>query len=149
VWQEVARKLGAFKSRSPSSALDDAYGTLKTRLDAVGARIAPGEQWSGAVFASGGRILGLDLFDRPSTLAKLWPKLIRAYAIDAFEKKNPATMSRRQVEDWVRGLSRCAVEVFSSPGLGADVRLEGDRRIAALLFVEEVPVHVEAFPDDD
>ena len=37
----------------------------------------------GAVFAYGGRVVGFDLFDRPGTLARLWGKLVRAYAIDA------------------------------------------------------------------
>ena len=149
VWREVERKLGAHRSPSPSHALHHAYESLGTRLDEVRERVRPGERWSGAVFAFGGAIVGLDLFDRPSTLTKLWSKLIRAYAIDSFEQKHTATVPRSQVEEWVRGLSRTAVEAFRPPGLGTDVRLEGDRLIGALLVVEETPVHLEVFADDD
>jgi tetratricopeptide (TPR) repeat protein len=148
VWREVTRKLGAHRSPSRSHALHHAYEATEARLDEVRERIRPDERWSGAVFAFGGAIVGLDLFDKPSTLTKLWPKLIRAYAIDSFEQEEAVAVSRGQVEEWVRGLSRTAVEAFRPPGLGTDIRLEGDRLIGALLMVEETPAHLEVFADE-
>ena len=143
------RKLKATETSSPSQALHQAYEKHRSRLDEIHKLIVPREAWSGVVFAFGGTIVGLDLFDRPATLTKLWPKLVRAYAIDAFEKKDSPAVPRGHVEDWVRGLSRTAVEEFRSPGLGTDVRLEGDRLVGAMLMVDETPVHLEAFTDDD
>ena len=49
----------------------------------------------------------------------------------------------------MRGVSQTAVESFASPGIGTDVRLEGDRLVGALLLVDDVPVHLEAFADDN
>lgn len=149
VWSEVARLLNLHGTRSRSQALHDAYEKVGDRLKQIRERIPVREHWQGAAFAFGGSIVGLDLFDQPATLAKLWPKLIGAYAIETPREKPRADVSREQVEDWVRSFSRSAVEAFPSPGLGTDVRLEGRRAIGAMLVVDERPLHLEVFADDE
>jgi tetratricopeptide (TPR) repeat protein len=149
VWMEVNRKLRAHDTESPSFALHEVYASHEVRLNDAFDHLAPGEGWSGAVFAFGGSIIGLDLFDKSSTLGKLWPKLVRAYAIDALEFERTGSVDRSQVEAWVRGVSRTAVESFASPGIGTDVRIEGDRLVGAMLLVDDVPVHLEVFADDN
>ena len=149
VWQEVARKLGHFKQRSPSGALHDAYESVEARLKRFHDDLTPGETWSGAVFCFGDSIVGADLFDKPSTLRLLWPKLVRAYAFDSLESERRGTVERSAVEEWMRGLSRTAVDSFPSAGLGTDVRLEGERLVGAMLLVGDVPVHVQAFADEN
>lgn len=149
VWQEVARKLLHFKHRSPSGALHDAYESQEGRLKRFHDDLTPGESWSGAVFCFGDAIVGADLFDKPATLHKLWPKLVRAYAFDALEGKRRGTAERAAVEEWLRGLSRTAVDSFPSAGIGTDVRLEGDRLVGAMLMVDDVAVHLQAFADEN
>jgi hypothetical protein len=100
------------------------------------------------VFAYGGKIVGFDLFDRPATLARLWEKLIRAYAIDARVAPHDAPqVSTALVREWLQTASAAREEVFKSAGLGEDVRLESPRLVAACLCVEDQPVHVEAFAE--
>jgi len=149
VWREVARKLGHFGHRSPSSALHDAYESSEARLKQFHDDLVPGESWSGAVFCFGDAIIGADLFDNASTLQSLWPKLVRAYAFDALEKGRDGTVERSAVEEWLSGLSRTAIDSFDSEGLGTDVRLEGDRLVGAMLLADDVPVHVQAFADEN
>jgi hypothetical protein len=101
------------------------------------------------VFVVNGRIAGMDLFDRPETFAKLWPKLIRAYAIDALEEaETKATATRQAVEEWLQKAASAKEEPFKSPGLGQDVRLKADKLVGAGLVVDEQPVHVEVFAED-
>jgi hypothetical protein len=149
VWREVDRKLAKMGSRSSSHALSQAYADLHARLDELLAQVRAPEDCSGAVFAFGGRIAGVDLFDQPVTLGKLWPKLVRAYAIDALE--DPATAEKRvtaeDVRRWLQSAGQARVEPFKSPGLGEDVRLEGANLVGAGLVVEEQPVHVELFAE--
>jgi tetratricopeptide (TPR) repeat protein len=149
VWHEVARKLRHFEHRSPSSALHDAYESAEARLKRFHDELTPGEGWSGALFCFGDSIVGADLFDKPSTLRLLWPKLVRAYAFDSLERERRGTVERSAVEEWLSGLSRTAVDSFPSEGVGTDVRLEGDRLVGALLLVDDVPVHVQAFADEN
>lgn len=149
VWNEVARKLRHFGHRSPSGALHDAYESVEARLKRFQDDLNPGESWCGAAFCFGNTIVGADLFDKPSTLRMLWPKLIRAYAFDALEGQLRGTVDRSAVEDWLSEFSRTAVDRFPSAGIGTDVRLEGNRLVGAMLLVDDVPVHVQAFADEN
>jgi hypothetical protein len=149
VWEEVGRKLDAMGSSSPSHALHQVYEDHERRLaDLLGQFKVP-EGHRGAAFVVAGRIAGVDLFDQPATLEKLWPKLIRGYALDALEPESPAPpASVESIGGWIRGAAAAQVEPFRSPGLGMDLRLSGAGLIGASLVVEDCPVHLELFPTD-
>jgi hypothetical protein len=151
VWQEVDRKLKAMASASPSAALSKAYEDHQQRLDAFVDQLPVPEGCHGAVFALGGRIAGMDLFDRPATLAKLWPKLIRAYAIDALEELDVPTVSidHAVVLQWLKTGEGAKAESYKSAGLGEDVRLEGKDMVGASLVLAGHPVHLELFPKEE
>jgi hypothetical protein len=101
---------------------------------------------SGAVFAYGGRIVGMDLFDQNSTFRKLWPKLIRSYAIDAMEEagESPA-LTPQSIRAWFKSASEAKSEKFRSPGLGDDVRLQTDDLVGSSLVLNDQPIHTEIF----
>jgi hypothetical protein len=150
VWSEVERKLAKLGSASPSHALHQAYLDYEDQLGDLGGRLRVPEGCHGAAFAHGGRVVGADLFDRPATLGRLWPKVLRAYALDALEDTaTPAApVAREAVRDWLRSAARAKAEPFKSPGLGYDIRLEGDGVVGAGLVVEDQPVHVELFVNE-
>jgi hypothetical protein len=147
VWSEVDRKLTETGSMSPTAYLDKAYEDTEPDLREVAGQLAVPEGACGAVFAFGGHIVGFDLFDRPATLARLWDKLVRAYAIDARVAPDAPRVGVDAVRDWLHGALAAKEEVFKSAGLGEDVRLESPGLVAACLRVEEQPVHVEAFAE--
>lgn len=145
VWREVDRKLAETGSGSDTAYLHKSYeDTMVLLTPTVEALPAP-EGAHGAVFAYGGKVVGFDLFDRPSTLARLWPKLVLAYASDARTAPDAVPLNVATVREWLSGASACREEVFPSPGLGEDVRLEGPALEAACLRVDGHPIHVEAF----
>lgn len=146
VWDEVASKIQRMQSSSPSSELHQVYRDRAKELDAILGGLAAPQDCNGAVFVSGNRILGLDLFDRPETLQKLWPKLLRGYAIDALEDTGrDVTVDEAEVREWLTSLSQAKVERFKSPGVGDDVRVESRHVHGGALLVEDHPVHVELF----
>jgi hypothetical protein len=144
VWREVDRKLSETQSFSGTSYLHKAYEDTEPQLKATTESLAVPEGASGVAFAIGGKIVGLDLFDRPPTLARLWPKLVRAYAIDA-RVGGEGKVSREAVAAWLGTAVTAKEETFRSAGMGDDVRLEAAELEAACLRVEAQPVHVEAF----
>jgi hypothetical protein len=149
VWAEVSRKLGALGSHSPSQALAQVYEDYQRRLNDLLARFHSREGQNGAAFVVSGRIAGVDLFDQPATLAKLWAKLIRAYALDAFEPAPAAPpVTSEAMSRWVRAAAGAQVEPFQSPGLGIDLRLSGAGFVGASLVVDDCPIHFELFPID-
>lgn len=145
VWQEVDRKLSQTRSDSPTRVLQEAYVSSEEGMSAAIAQLPAPEGACGAVFAYGGKVIGFDLFDRPATLAKLWPKLVRAYAIDAFTATPAQAVSRADVVAWLAAATAAKEEVFKSPGVGNDVRLESTALVGAGLVIEDRPVHVEVF----
>jgi hypothetical protein len=145
VWEEVDRKLTESCSVSQTHLLQTAYEDTERVLAETAGQLAAPEGASGAAFAYGGRIVGFDLFDQPATLTRLWPKLLRAYAIDAQYARDRTPVTRDAVEAWLRGADQAKEEVFKSPGVGNDVRMEGPQLVGAGLLVEDQPVHVEVF----
>jgi hypothetical protein len=150
VWKEVGRKLGAMGSVSPTAALHQAYADHRQRLGAMLQRLPVPTDCAGVAFAVNGRIAGADWFDQPATLARLWPKLVRAYALDAleFQQTRARGVKRETVADWLRSAGTARAETYQSPGLGQDVRLEGPTLHGAGLVYNGSPVHVELFARD-
>jgi hypothetical protein len=146
VWGEVDRKLAETQTRSGTAVLQDAYDNVRESLEEVAAGLAPPEGAAGVVFAYGGKIVGLDLFDRPATLARLWPKLVRAYAMDArYAPADAPAVTADEVRGWLGSVAGAKEEEFKSPGVGQDVRVEAPTLSAAGLLVDGSAVHVEAF----
>jgi hypothetical protein len=150
VWGEVSRKLGSLGSRSESAALYQTYEDHRQRLDEVLDKLHVPAECSGVVFAVAGKIAGADLFDKPATLAKLWPKLVRSHTLDVLEAPDAeaVTLTVDAVQQWLHSAASAKAEPFKSPGLGDDIRLEGEALVGAGLVVEDHPVHVELFVND-
>jgi hypothetical protein len=147
VWGEVSRKLNAMGSHSPSSELQAAYRDHDSKLAEAIKELRAPEGFHGAVFSIAGRISGADLFDKPETLRKLWPKLVRSCVIDCFEasKDSSGSTAMQDVAAWLERGTCAKPTRFSSPGIGEDIRLEGEDIFGAGLLVEDQPVHVELF----
>lgn len=146
VWHEVDRKLFIMKLESPSRALADAYRKHCTKLLKAIKKARVPEDCSGVAFVLGGRVVGAHLFDKPSTLSKLLPKLVKAYVIDAMEESEPpSAVDRESVRKWLQSVAATKTERFPSPGLGTDLRFADNDTVGASLIVEECPVHTAAF----
>lgn len=150
VWSEVARKLGSLGSCSPSQALHQAYEDHASKLESITTRLPVPRDCSGVAFAVYGQIVGTDWFDCSETLQKLWPKLVRAYALDALEQAGVAErqVSPETLRSWLHTAAKAEARAFKSPGLGLDVRLEGPALVGASLVVEDQPIHLELFTQD-
>jgi hypothetical protein len=147
VWQEVSRKLDCMHTSSPSHALQKSYEDHQARLQDVLGSLSPSPNCSGVAFVLGDQVVGVDLFDQPATLTKLWPKVARAYAIDGLEQPEApaAPLTADCVGEWLRSAAEAVFQSYKSPGLGYDVRIKGRGVIGGTLVVEERPVHAELF----
>jgi hypothetical protein len=149
VWKEVARKLSAMGSASPSRAFDQVYQDNAARLNDLSSRLRPPEGCHGVLFAVAGQIEGADIFDQPATLAKLWTKLVRGYALDAMElgeSKAPPITTEDGLR-WLQAAAGAETESYPSPGIGRDVRLEATAMSGSALVVDKQAVHLELFAE--
>ena len=54
-------------------------------------------------------------------------------------------MAEEEISKWLEGGANATQEPFPSPGVGQDVRIEGEDVIGASLVVDDHPVHMELF----
>ena len=147
VWEDIGGKLTRMDVPSDTGALHAVTERYQADLgDFQRALATPREGQVGAAFALGRDLVGLDLFDRPSTLAALLPKLVATYALDALDEKTYAAPPPASVvEAWLRSLSEATPTAHRAVGLGEDVRLSGPRLSGAALEFAGTALHLSAF----
>ena len=144
IWKEVRGKLRRMGSTSASESLDQVFTDYQEDLDQMISKVKLEDDCNGAVFVRGGKVVGLDLFDQPATLSKLFPKLLRSYAIDALENSEKVdVVDTAAVRAWLSSAAQVKGERYKSVGLGDDIRFEGKDLVGGSLFVEEQAVHTE------
>jgi len=105
----------------------------------------------GAVFLINGKVVGLDSFGKPETLAKVFRKLVESYALDAVDWAEPGSEemhSGADVRTFLQAARTASVETHSSVGLGTDCRMESERLIGFALVHEEQIFHLSIFSRD-
>jgi hypothetical protein len=154
VWDEVAQTSTHAGAASPTGALADAYQHREEDLNHFRTEIKLPDETVGAAVFRRGELLGLDLFDRHSTLAYFWSGLADSYAIDALAEPIEIQGAGRSVESGaVRAvLDQVAAgrwESFATPGEGRDWRLDDPRiAAAALVCADDAVIHLQVFPKD-
>jgi hypothetical protein len=85
VWDEVAAKAGRHGAHSPTGASTDIYRSRARELAELrhAFPLVPGQ--SGALSALRATGLCLDYLSRPGAFARLYPKLLEGYLLDALE----------------------------------------------------------------
>ena len=147
IWAEVAEKhaeLGV--ARSDTGAMRDAFATRRTDLDKMlGDLKAPDAGQTGVAALVDGKPVALDLFDKADTLERLWPRLLRGYALDALGSKD--TLNKEDdVAEFLVQASEGEMTAHESVGLGEDVILTSASVIGKALVIEGAVVHMSLFP---
>jgi hypothetical protein len=145
VWQDVDAMLTACGSASPTSAMHDLYEDRRGSLDDLLKGLAPLPDQAGAVFAVGGRVVGMELFESPEVFGSYFPKLVRSYALDALVSRSNKELLASDADELLDEIRRAHAQRFTGLGLGEDLRIS-DRNLAggALLWDDRL-VHLAAF----
>jgi hypothetical protein len=147
VWADIAEKSARLGASSPTAAMEAIYTSHASFTDTCVSALRPLDDQVGALFAVGGRVVGFDLFDRPSTLRKLLPKLVRSVAIDALDTDDTATQTTcvTDAQAWLERLASAQAHTAPAVGMGEDVRLSSPTLTGAALAVDGTFVHSAAF----
>lgn len=151
VWDEVAETIDTLSVTSDTAALSDAYAARQQELDALRETLRLPDNAVGVALYRGGKLQGIDLFDRHATLAYFWRSLIDSYGldhlgakveIDATEPDLPADLT-----DALDRGSRGDWQSFPAPGEGEDLRLRHESLSgSALLWEGRAVIHLQLFP---
>lgn len=125
VWREVSRQMEALGSVSATSAMADTYERYRHRLAEFQERLPYVAGATGLAVAVGGKVLSIDLFDKPATCRKVWNRLLTGFTMDALEAE-PA-LQPAQVEDVqlvLMPLRTAAWQRIPPVGAGEEFRFE-------------------------
>ena len=148
VWDEVESLLCCMDACSATSSMADAFDQREDDLDALAADLPCPEDSIGVIAVTNGRFAALDLFDRPSTLRRVWSRLVAGYAADAVGRPKPLDSSQPTVDamDLLDGLRGIECAACSGVDLGEDWRFDSAVAVGSALVAEGTPVHLSAFP---
>lgn len=97
VWDEVATLNAKSGAKSASGAFTDNYGNMEIAkkldpyLDALQDKIDQHTNVIGVIVAVNGKVESVDLFGSTPLFKKLWPKLLKSYALDALIQNDAET----------------------------------------------------------
>jgi hypothetical protein len=148
VWADVAMKAHALHVESDTLAMSDIYVDRDAQLDTFVRAFHALHRQRGAVVAIGGRVVGVELFDSTAAFSRYLDKLVRAYALDAIERKAdepPSAPSERDARAFLDLLWSTHAERFKALGEGEDIRLTGQGIAGGALAAGGRLVHLAAF----
>ena len=148
VWDDIAEKAERLGATSPTSAMEAMFTAHADSIDKFVSACHPIDEQVGALFVVNGRIVGFDLFDRPSTLHKVLPKLVRSVAIEALDSTEPPqerTERERLARLFLGAVAAVPQHRSTALGLGEDVRLSAHGVTGAALEADGGLVHLSAF----
>ncbi len=156
VWNEVERRHRRAASSSRTGALHDLYAREASDVAALERAFPYPDGATGAAFAIGGRLVALELFDRPETARVLWARVIegavRAHLdhrrlVVAGTTKPPRHRypDRDALVRMLRRVKRAQDGALRSPavGEGSDLRFETERITGSALLREDQVIHAE------
>lgn len=148
VWADISAKSARLAASSDTGAMSAMYEQRAGRIDEYVEAMAPTDSQAGAAFAIEGRLIGLDLFDAGDTLRRLFPKLVRIFALDAIdrpERLDQVEAQAAEVEAFLEQVGAASAESFSALGIGEDIRFDADALAGAALVANGRVVHLSAF----
>lgn len=147
IWRDLAEKRRRMGAEAPTEAMSDLYDTFQCRLDEAVDALRPNPGEAGAIVAIGGFVRGLDVFDRPDTYAKLFPKILGSHALDALDPGIDAVDTDCSAPQFLLDALKedAVVTSYPAPGLGADLRIGASSVVGAALEVDNTVIHLCAF----
>ena len=149
VWDEVQANTVRFHADAPTAANADVFASRAGQLrDLEGAfPLARGQ--CGAVLALGEDALCLDYVSRPEAWARLYPKLLAGYLLDALERLDGGPAPAERLTAFVTDVECAGTNRSRSAGVGDDVRVRGHAVIGGGLELDGELLQLSAFSTDE
>jgi hypothetical protein len=148
IWEDIAGKSSRMKAASATGAMSAVYETHARPVEEYVKAFTCDSQQAGLIFVIPGSCAGVDLFDHPTTLRRLFPKLVRSYALDALEAPatahEPGKVPANATKIFER-ITTASSFVQPAVGIGEDVRMDGPSLSGAALWALDRYVHLCAF----
>src|SRR5215211_7321651 len=142
-WTSVAAKASRLNASSATEAAEEMYVSQAPLLDEYAEALPLAEGQSGVLVALGGVPFCLDYVSRADVFARLYPKLLAGYALDAIERPDESVPAR--VDEFVRRVEAATREPHPPVGVGEAHRFASPSVVGSELAVGSELVTVSAF----
>ena len=149
IWSDVASASRQLQAPSPTGSYQAVYDAPDVRLHLEQAtRGLEGAAPAGAVGAAvfvGPSLVGVDTFHGDGLFAREWPKLLRAYALDAYRAAPGGWdegAARTRLDGLLRGAARVEGTLRGSAGVGRLFEFALDKHRGAALLFDGRAVHL-------
>jgi hypothetical protein len=145
MWSEIRRKHRALGVASTTEDLSAAIEAHRERVEQVQKQIPYPASANGVAVALGGRLVAIDILDKPATLEKVWGRVTEGFALDAIE--NPETGREATCTEVLAALQRMRHLPWHSVepvGLGDEFRARDEGMLAGALSFDGVLLHASA-----
>jgi len=146
VWDDIRVRCLRMGSSSPTGAMNQMFEDHKPAIDGFVNNLRPCEGQGGALFRLKSRVLSLDLFDHPATLARVLPKLVRSAALDAIDPALEQDAAGDSTADFLARIAGSSVDCKPGVSLGDDFRIASAHSTGGALAWQGRFVHIYAFP---
>ena len=149
VWDEVRACLDGVGAASETASLTDGFMYAEEKLKEHCKRLVLPEGAAGVMVGRHDRIIGMDLFDSPTTLKTLWNRLSDAYFFDAL--RDPAAApptSADHAQRFVERLGSAARPRIPALALGEELEIASEGLVGAALLHDGGICHLAAFSDE-
>ena len=148
VWAEVQKSARAARAASPTANYQEIYENpeVKEHLKDVDRSVivVPPPGTLGAAVFVGPTLSGLDLFQPGTLFGKEWPKLLRAYALEAYRHGSPPVEESKLaqvVKDLLDAATRTTGTLRGNAGVGQIFEFTANGRQGAALLFESRVIH--------
>ncbi|MFQ5511435.1 MAG: ARPP-1 family domain-containing protein [Candidatus Krumholzibacteriia bacterium] len=150
VWNKVRAASMLHNVDSPTGAMHRIYESDHVRkpLDELISGIEVPEGTRGVVVAIGGRLVAVELFEHGKVFARIWPRILRSYALSALHAKKRVPPSVETAESFVSRPRKGAWNATPSVGMGEDVRWDEKDFVASALVWKDRFLHATMFSRD-
>jgi hypothetical protein len=151
MWDEVAAYATRHRVDTATGALEDVHLARAADVERLVGGTRPTDGQRGVVATAGGRVLGLDLFDRPGTLARYWTAVTGAYALHALgsagtESADSDEVAYNAVDLFLRRVLDAGATPVAGVGHGEELHLRTDGVDGHALVWDGAVIHLAAFP---
>ena len=147
VWAEVAGSLEDLSVDSETLAYSDIEKQRRPEIEGRLTQLQPEPGQTGVLALIGGAPVAFDLFDRPSTLARMWQGLIGSYIAESLvPNTSNEPMDLDAAVAWIRGAGAGEGTRHRAVGLGESVSITGPKHDTGALVVDGVAVHIATSP---
>ncbi len=142
LWAEIRRKHRALGVASTTEDLSAALEAHRERVEQVQKQIPYPVSANGVAVALGGRLVSIDVLDKPATLEKVWGRVTEGFALDAIENPDAGReVACTEVLAELQRMRSLPWHPVEPVGLGEELRAGNNRMLAGALFFGGVLLH--------